>query len=105
MKFPLICGEPSVIALIVRGAAEDRAGAVFHQHEIGDVNRQLFPVDKRMQGANAGFITQLFSGLDRNFAGPQALAFGDECCGLGVGFRDGQRQRVVRGQSHETGPE
>ena len=29
------------VALIVCGAAEDRAGAVLHQHEIGDVDRQL----------------------------------------------------------------
>ena len=29
------------VALVVRGAAEDRAGAVVHQDEIGDVERQL----------------------------------------------------------------
>ena len=35
---PIFTGELQ-IALIVTGAAEDRAGAVFHQHEIGDIDR------------------------------------------------------------------
>ncbi len=29
------------IALVVRGAAEDRAGAIAHQHEVRDIDRQL----------------------------------------------------------------
>ena len=34
------------VALVVRRAAEDRAGAVIHQHEIRDIDRQL-PVRDR----------------------------------------------------------
>ena len=37
------------VALIVRRAAEDRAGAVVHQNEIGDIDRQLPVRIERMQ--------------------------------------------------------
>src|SRR6516164_11070845 len=37
---PVFAGEFE-IALVVSGAAEDCAGAVLHQHKIGDINRNL----------------------------------------------------------------
>ena len=39
------------VALVVRRAAEDRAGAVFHQHEVGDIDRQLPVGIERMDRA------------------------------------------------------
>ncbi len=36
----VVLGGEVVVALVVRRAAEDGAGAVVHQHEVGDVNRQ-----------------------------------------------------------------
>ena len=42
------------VALVVRGTAEDRARAVVHQNEIGDVDRQRRAVDDRMLHAHAG---------------------------------------------------
>ena len=38
------------VALVVRRAAEDGAGAVFHQDEIGDIDRQL---PGRIEGMDA----------------------------------------------------
>ena len=34
-----VLGRELVVALVVAGAAEDRAGAVFHQHEVGGIDR------------------------------------------------------------------
>ena len=39
------------VALVVRRAAEDRAGAVIHQDEVGDIDRQLPARIERMQRA------------------------------------------------------
>ena len=35
-----------VVALVVRGHGHDRAGAVLHQHVVGDVHRQPLAVDR-----------------------------------------------------------
>ena len=47
------------VALVMRRAGKDRAGAVIHQDEVGDPNRQ-FPLRvQRMLDADAGIIAQL----------------------------------------------
>ena len=56
---PVFAGEIQ-IALVVRGAAENRAGAVTHQHEIGDHHRQLPVGIERMGGGQPGIVAQLF---------------------------------------------
>ncbi len=55
---PVFAGEVE-IALVMGGTAEDRAGAVFHQHEIGDVDRQGLARQEGMQGGDGGAIAAL----------------------------------------------
>ena len=74
------------VALVVRRAAEDGAGAVIHEHEIGHVQRHFMPVE-RMDDFNAG-IEAFFLGLfDGFFAGAGAFAIGDELGQFGIGCR------------------
>ncbi len=51
----VLAGEIQV-ALVVGGAAEDRAGAIFHQHEIGDVDREFLAFHQRMARLKAGIV-------------------------------------------------
>ena len=74
---PVFAGEIQV-ALVMRGAAENRAGAVTHQHEIGHHHRQLPVRIERMGGGEAGVIAQLLGFLDFGFRGAGLAAFGDE---------------------------
>jgi hypothetical protein len=58
------------VALVMGRAAEDRAGAVFHQHEIGDIDRQSPPGIKRMFHADAGIEAELLGLFDGFLAVP-----------------------------------
>ena len=69
-------------------AAEDRAGAVFHEHEVGDVDRQRGVVLERVADREAGIMAALLGALDGLLAGAHAVALGDE---------RGQR-RIARGE-------
>ena len=62
------------VALVVRRAAEDRAGAVVHQDEIGDIDRQLPVRIERMHRPDAGVEAHLLGGVDRRLRGADALA-------------------------------
>ena len=57
------------VALVVRRAAEDRAGAVFHQDEVRDVDRQRPVRIERMHRADAGVEAQLLRGVDLGLRG------------------------------------
>ena len=58
------------VALVVRRAAEDRAGAVVHQDEVGDVDRQLSSsASNGWTARDAGVEAQLLGGLDRRLRG------------------------------------
>jgi len=85
----------------MRGAAKDRAGAVFHQHEIGDVNRYLPVCIERMDRLDAGVETELLGGVDDFLRGAVALRFGDELRQLRVFGGRSLRQRMVRCDRHE----
>ncbi len=82
----VFAGEVEV-ALVVRRAAEDGAGAVFHQHEVGDVDRQMRPA-QRVGDLQAGVVAHLLLGLDLGGGGAAAPAFLDE----------GGERRVVGGE-------
>ena len=84
------------VALVVRRAAEDGAGAVFHQHEIGDIDRQLPGRIKWMDRADAGVETLLFSGVDDLLRGADPFDLCDELGKLRVLGRGGLRQRMIR---------
>ncbi len=66
------------VALVMRGATEDCAGAVIHQHEIRDVHRQLPGRIERMDGLDAGVEALLFGGVDFRLRRAGVTAFLDE---------------------------
>ena len=93
------------VALVVRRAAEDGAGAVIHQNEIGDIDRQLPIRIERMHGLDAGVEAHLLGGVDRRLRGAHLLGLGDEGGELGI-FRGGGRgQRMIGRQRHELSAE
>ena len=53
------------VALVVRRAAEDRAGAVVHQDEVRDIDRQLPIRIERMDRLDAGVEALLLRGLEQ----------------------------------------
>ena len=89
------------VALIVGGAAENRARAVFHQHEIGDIDRQAPLGVERVQDFEPRVVALLLRRLDRGDRRADLARLLDErmqrrvvlggCCG----------QRMVRRDRHE----
>src|SRR5262249_26467761 len=61
------------VALVMGRAAEDRTGAVFHQHEVGDIDRQLPARVERMNRADARVKTLLLRGVDDLLRGADLL--------------------------------
>ena len=59
-----VFGGELVVALVVAGTAEDRAGAVLHQHEVGGIDRQRLARDQRMPGQQRQLVAELLGGLD-----------------------------------------
>ena len=100
----VLVGEVQV-ALVVRWAAEDRAGAVVHQHEIGDEDRQLLARNEGMQCLQPRVEAPLFGRLNGLLAGAQAVALGDEGGQLGAVLGERGREGVVRRESAEGGAE
>ena len=97
---PVLAGEVEV-ALVVRRAAEDGTGAVVHQHEIGDVDRQVPVRIERMGDGEAGVVAALLRRLDRRHRGAERSDLGDEGGELGVGLRARGGERVVGGDGEE----
>ena len=93
------------IALVVRRTAEDRAGAVFHQDKIGDINRYAALLVERVNGFQGRAIAAFIGRLDNRFAGTEPVAFGDEFGELRVARGELLRQRVMRRQRDERGTE
>ena len=83
------------IALIVRGTAEDRAGAVLHQNEIGDVDGKLSTLDHGMRDAHAGIEALLLLRLQFGEARAVTVTFLDERFGFGVRLGDDARKTVI----------
>src|SRR3984893_17941761 len=66
------------VALVMRRAAEDRAGAVFHQHEIGDIDRTTPARVERVDRLERRAVAALLGRLDDRLAGAEAVAFGNK---------------------------
>ena len=92
------------VALVMRRAAENRAGAVFHQHEIGDVDRHAPARVERMDRFERGAIAALFGGLDDRLAGAEPVAFGDELGERRVAGGEALGQRMMRRQRRNEAP-
>ena len=82
-------------------AAENRARAVFHQHEIGDIDRQAPAGVERVKNLEAGVIAPLLRGLDRRDRGPDPAAFLDERRERRIAPRRRAGQRMVGRDRHE----
>ena len=93
----------------MRGAAEHRPGAVVHQHEVRDIDRQMPIRIERMRHRKPGVEAHLLRGLDLGRSGPAAFAIGDERSEFGRvgGHRGGQRvfssDRDEAGTIHRIG--
>ena len=90
------------VALVMGRAAENGAGAVIHEHEIGDIDWQDLVFEHRMFHVNPGEIALLLRLLD-HFGGvrAEAMALGNKIleCRIVLGQR--RRQRMIGRQSHE----
>ncbi len=89
------------IALVVRRAAEDRAGSVVHQDEVRHVDRQLPVRVERMDRLHPGVEAELFRLVDQLLRGAGAPALGDEGGERGILLRGGSRERMIGRQRHE----
>src|SRR3546814_968578 len=66
------------IALVVRRTAEDRTGAIVHQHIVDDPDRQMPVGIERMFDRKAGVEAQLLRGFQLLRRRALTAAFGDE---------------------------
>ncbi len=83
-----------------RGAV-DGAGAIFHQNEIGDIDRNPAGRVERVDRLDTGVEAQLFRLFDQRLGGAAALALGDEGGERRVLRRRSGGERVVRRHGHE----
>jgi hypothetical protein len=90
-----------MVALVVAGAAEDRARAVFHQHEVGGIDRHGLAGDQRVLRQQRQLVALLLGGLDLGRRGAGLAAFGDEVLQAGIARGEALDQRVLGRQRHE----
>ena len=88
------------VALVMRGAAENRARAIFHQNEIRDPDRVFLPVEG-MFYPKARIEAALFCLFDGGFRCAHAAAFGDELGCLGITRPSGSGQLMFGGNREE----
>ena len=82
-------------------AAEDRARAIFHEHEIGDVDRQAPFGVERVQHFEAGVVALFLRRLDRCDRGPDLARLLDERVKRRIVFGGRGGERMVRRNRHE----
>ena len=83
------------------GAAEDGAGAVFHQHEVGGIDRHGLVRHQRMPGEQRQLVADLLRGLDLGRGGAGLAAFGDEALQARIRFGQFGDQRMLGRQRRE----
>ena len=96
---PVFGGEFEV-ALVMPRHAHHRAGAVFHQHEVGDEHRQVRAREGVLRG-NRRAIAQLFRRFERGRGGRALLALVDKGGDVRI-VRQSLRDRVIGGDGAET---
>ena len=99
---PVFVGKFEV-ALIVRRAAENGAGAVFHQNKVRHIDRQRPGFVERMARADAGVEAELLGGVDVGLRGAAMPAFLDERGELRIFLRRRRGQRMIGRDGHELG--
>ncbi len=96
-----IFGGKVEVALVVPWHGHDCAGAIFHQHEVGDVDRQIGP-GERVLGGDAGIEAQFFSGFQFGCGGPALLAQRDEVLCRLIAHGSGLRHGVICRHGHKA---
>ena len=91
------------VALVVRRAAENRAGAVVHQNKVRHIDRQLPVRIERMQRADAGIEAELLGGVDIGLRGAAMPALVDESGELRIFLRRRRGERMIGRHRHELG--
>ena len=99
-----IFGGEFEIALVMPRHRHHRARAVFHQHEIGDVDGQVFAGEGVLR-ADSGIEAQLFRRFQLRRSGAALLAQVDELCRVAIDRRNALRQRMIRGHGDKAGTE
>ena len=89
------------IALVMRRTAKNRAGAVVHEDEVGDHQRQGLIRLGRVLHAQAGVKTLLLLGFQLRFRRAGALALTDELSQLFVILCQLSGQGMFRGHAEE----
>ncbi len=72
------------VALVMGRAAEDGAGAIVHENEVGDVDGERCPLDHRMFDAQTRVEALLFGLFERLGGGAVAMALGHELGSAGL---------------------
>ena len=70
----MIFGREFEVAHVMRRHPEQGAGAIVHQHEIGDVDRQAQRGVERVDHLQPGVEAQFLGGLDLGRGGPALAA-------------------------------
>ena len=91
------------VALVMRGHAHNGAGAVIHQHEIGDVNGQSL-AGEGVRDLQPGVKAQLLHRFHLGGGGAALFAQFDEGGDISV-VRQALRHRVIRRHRHKIGAE
>ena len=86
------------------GAAENRSGAVVHQDEVGDIDRQFDRSIQRMFHPDASIQPALFGRLHSLFRGAKAAAIGQEFGQHRVADLQSLSQRVIGRDGGERSP-
>jgi len=89
------------VALVAGGAAENGAGAVIHQHEIGDIDRDRPVRVERMNHIDRGLHARFLGRFQRCHRGPGAAAFVAERGHCGVLGGQFSGQRMIGGNRQE----
>jgi len=84
----------------VRGDAENRAGAVIHEDEVGHIYR-YFASQQRVRGFKARIEAELFGLFDGDFGGAAGLARGKKFFEFGFIAREFLTHGMVGRQRHE----
>src|SRR5579883_1437429 len=85
--------------------AEDRAAAVFHEHEIRDIDGQLPTGNKRMKRFDTGVESFLLRRFENRFARAHPVGFGDESGERRIAACEFLRQRMTGRDRAEGGAE
>ncbi len=97
----VVFGREFKVALVMARHRHDRAGAVIHQHEIGDLDRQVL-ARERMRNVQPGVETQLFRRLQLRRGRAARAALLDEGLRLVIGRGHGLRDRMLRRDGDEA---